>query len=143
MKKYSPYLFLFGLCWVFIAACGFYCSCREQGLLSSCNAPASQCSSFSCLRAWTPGCKGFSSFGSWVVQSTCSVVVVHRLSCSTACGIFPGQKSNPCLLHWQADSSPPSHHGSPCFYGCMNFNTASPKNFIVLNFGVKNHEGII
>ena len=29
-----------------------------------------------------------------------SVVVAHHgLSCSTSCGIFPNQKSNPCPLH--------------------------------------------
>ena len=33
-----------------------------------------------------------------------SVVVAHGLSCSAACGIFPDQGSNPCPLHWQADS---------------------------------------
>ena len=33
------------------------------------------------------------------LQSTGSVVVVHRLSCSAACGIFPHQGSNPCPLH--------------------------------------------
>ena len=32
-----------------------------------------------------------------------SVVVAHGLSCSAACGIFPGQGSNPCPLHWQVD----------------------------------------
>ena len=40
------------------------------------------------------------------------VVVAHGLSCSTACGIFPDQGSNPCPLHWQADSSPLRHQGS-------------------------------
>ena len=39
-----------------------------------------------------------------------SVVVAHGLSCSVACGIFPDQGSNPCLLHWQADSQPLRHH---------------------------------
>ena len=29
------------------------------------------------------------------------VVVVHRLSCSAACGIFPDQGRNPCRLQWQ------------------------------------------
>ena len=29
---------------------------------------------------------------------------VHRLSCSAACEVFPEQGSNPCSLHWQADS---------------------------------------
>ena len=42
-----------------------------------------------------------------------SVVVVHRHSCSAACGIFPDQGSNPCPLHWQADSQPLCHQGSP------------------------------
>ena len=28
-------------------------------------------------------------------------------------GIFPAQGSNPGLLHWQADSLPLSHKGSP------------------------------
>ena len=39
---------------------------------------------------------------------------MHLLSCSAACGILPDQGSNPCLLHWQADSLPLSHEGSPC-----------------------------
>ena len=42
-----------------------------------------------------------------------SVVVAHRPSCSAACGIFPDQGSNPCPLHWQADSQPLCHQGSP------------------------------
>ena len=47
------------------------------------------------------------------LQSTGSAGVVHGLSCSAACGIFRDQESNPCLLHWQADSLPLSHQGSP------------------------------
>ena len=54
-----------------------------------------------------------------------SLVVGHRLqtrrlsscgsgpSCSTVCGIFPDQGSNPCPLHWRADSQPLRHQGSP------------------------------
>ena len=42
-----------------------------------------------------------------------STVVAHRLSCSLACEIFPDQALNPCLLHWQADSLPLRHQGSP------------------------------
>ena len=34
-------------------------------------------------------------------------------SCSVACGIFPDQGSNPRPLHWQADSQPLRHQGSP------------------------------
>ena len=37
----------------------------------------------------------------------------HGPSCSAACGIFPDQGSNPCPLHWQADSQPLRHQGSP------------------------------
>ena len=33
-----------------------------------------------------------------------SAVVVHGLSCSAACEIFPDQVSNLCPLHWQMDS---------------------------------------
>ena len=42
-----------------------------------------------------------------------SVVVAHGPSCSAACGIFPDQGSNLCSLHWQADSQPLCHQGSP------------------------------
>ena len=42
-----------------------------------------------------------------------SVVVAHGPSCSAACGIFPDQGSNPSPLHWQADSQPLRHQGSP------------------------------
>ena len=42
-----------------------------------------------------------------------SVLVAHGSSCSAACGIFPDQGSNPCSLHWQADSQPLRHQGSP------------------------------
>ena len=47
------------------------------------------------------------------LQSTGSTFVVHRLSCSKACGIFLHQGSNLCLLHWQADSLPLNHQGIP------------------------------
>ena len=35
------------------------------------------------------------------LQSTGLIVVVNGLRCSMACGVFPGQGSNPCLLYWQ------------------------------------------
>ena len=46
-------------------------------------------------------------------RRTVSAVVAHGPSCSAACGIFPDQGSNPCPLHWQADSQPLRHQGSP------------------------------
>ena len=63
----------------------------------------SQCSGSSCCRVWSLGCSG-------------SVVLVHRLSCPTSYGIFPDQESNPCPLHWQADSQPLDHEGSPVLF---------------------------
>ena len=42
-----------------------------------------------------------------------SVVVACRPSRSMACGILPDQGLNPCPLHWQADSQPLRHQGSP------------------------------
>ena len=45
-----------------------------------------------------------------------------RLSCSVACGIFPDQGSNPCPLHWQADSYPLRHQGSPAtVISCLGY----------------------
>ena len=75
-----------------------FCSCSQWRLLSGCNAQASHCRGFSCC-------------GSWALE--CSVVSAHRLNCSTACGIFPDQWSNPCPLHWQANPQPLDHQGSP------------------------------
>ena len=64
-----------------------------------------------------PGLQLWQHMGSVIVApglwSTGSIVVAHWLSCSTACGIVPDQGSNPCLLHWQVDSLPLSHQGSP------------------------------
>ena len=42
-----------------------------------------------------------------------SAIVAHGASCSVACGILPDQGSNPRRLHWQADSQPLRHQGSP------------------------------
>ena len=42
-----------------------------------------------------------------------SGVEAHWLSCPVARGILLDQGLNPCLLHWQADSYPLYHQGSP------------------------------
>ena len=91
--------FYFWLCWVFISvwglslvvASGGHSSSRRSGL--SLSWP---------LSLWSTGSR-----------RTASAVVAHGPSCSTACGIFPDQGSNPCPLHWQADSQPLRHQGSP------------------------------
>ena len=82
----------------------------EHGLLivvtSHCRAQA--------LGAWASvvAAHGLSSWGSQALEHRI-VVVAHKLSCSPAYGIFPTQGSNPRLLHWQADSVPLCHQGSP------------------------------
>ena len=99
------YLFIYQLCWVFTAVWAFS-SCGEQKLLSDCDAWASHCSGFSCCRAWSLGCSGLSSFGTWAQYlrlpgSRAQSQKLWRLAlCSVACGIFPDQRSNLCLLHW-------------------------------------------
>lgn len=45
------------------------------------------------------------------LQPTGAVVVMQRLSCSTAHGNFPDQGPNPCPVHWQAGSCPLYHQG--------------------------------
>ena len=81
-KKYVfTHLTVVGLC-----CCAGFLWLRGAGAFSSCGARVSHCGGFSRCRAQALGCMG-------------SVVVVHRLSCPTARGIFPDQGSNSCLLH--------------------------------------------
>ena len=49
-----------------------------------------------------------------------SVLEENGLSCPMAGGIFLDQGLNSCPLHWQADSQPLDHQGSPhlAFLGC-------------------------
>ena len=66
-------------------------------------------------------CAGLSLLRPLLLRSTGSrragsAVVAHGPSCSAACGILPDQGSNPCALHWQADSQPLLHQGSPRDY---------------------------
>ena len=63
------------------------------------------------------GAQALGHMGSEVVApgpwSSGSRIVAPGLSCSSACRILPDQGSNPRLLHWQADSLPVGHQGSP------------------------------
>ena len=76
-------------------------------------------------------CMGFSlqSMGSRVsglqqLQHTGLGVVAPGPSGSMAYGIFLDQGSNPCPLHWQMDSKPLDHQGSPALY-MLDINTLS------------------
>ena len=79
---------------------------------SKCWYRASHCSSFPCCGAQALRRTGFSSWGTWALD-TGSVVVAHQLSCPLAREIFRDQGSRPCLLHWQGYSLPLTHQGSP------------------------------
>ena len=72
----------------------------ESGGYSSIILHASHFSGFSCCRAQVLGTQAL-------------VVVVLRLRCPTTHGIFLDQGSNPCPLHWQADSQPLDQQGGP------------------------------
>ena len=63
-------------------------------------------------------CAGLSLSQPLLLRSTSSrragsVVVAHGPSCSAACGILPDQGLNLRPPHWQADSQPLRHQGSP------------------------------
>ena len=93
-------LFLyFWLCWVFVSVRGLSLVAASGGHSSS------RCADLSLSRRLLLRSTGSRRAG--------SVVVAHGLSCSAVCGIFPDQGSNPCPLHWQADSQPLRHLGSP------------------------------
>ena len=69
-------------------------------------------------------CAGLSLSRPLLLQSTGSrragsAIVAHGPSCSAVCGIFPDQGSNPCPLHWQVDSQPLRHQGSPQMVGSL------------------------
>ena len=94
------YLFIYlWLCWVFVSVRGLSLVVASGGHSSS-------------------RCVGLSLSRPLLLQSTGSrhagsVIVAHGPSRSKACGIFPDQGSNLCPLHWQADSQPLRHQGSP------------------------------
>ena len=95
-KHYFIYLWL---CWVFVSVRGLSLVAASGGHSSS------RCAGFSLPRPLP-----LRSTGS---RRTGSVIVAREPSCSAACGIFPDQGSNLCPLHWQADSQPLRHQGSP------------------------------
>ena len=94
------YLFIyFWLCWVFVSVQGLSLVAASRGHSSS------RCAGLSLSRPLLLRSTGSRHAG--------SVIVAHGPSCSAACGIFPDQGLNTCPLHWQADSQPLRHQGSP------------------------------
>ena len=78
-----------------------------------CGAWASPCGGFSCCRAQAVGTLASVAVVHGLGHCSSWALVAHRLSCFSACGIFPDKGLNLCTLHWQADSKPLDHQGSP------------------------------
>ena len=92
-------LFYLWLCWVFVSVRGLSPVAASGGHSSS-------------------RCAGLSPSRPLLLRSTGSrragsAIVAHGPSRSAARGILPDQGPNPCPLHWQADSQPLRHQGSP------------------------------
>ena len=113
-KKLSPrnqflfffFKFLFICLFIYLWLCWVFVSVRELSLVAASGGHSSS------------RCAGLSPSRPLLLRSTgsrCagSVIVAQGPSCSAACGIFPDQGSNPCPLHWQADSQTLHHQGSP------------------------------
>ena len=97
---FLKYLFIYlWLCWVFVSVRGLSLVAASRGHSSS------RCAGLSLPRSFLLRSTGSRRAG--------SVIVAHGPSCSAARGNFPDQGSNPCPLHWQADSQPLRHQGSP------------------------------
>ena len=97
------YLFIYlWLCWVFVSVRGLSPVVANGGHFSS------RCAGLSLSRPLP-----LRSTGS---RHASSVVVAHGPSCSLACGILPDRGTNPCPLHWQADSQPLRHQGGPTVF---------------------------
>ena len=113
---YFIYIY-FWLCWVFISVRGFSLVAASRGHSSS------RCGGLSLSRPLLLRSTGSRRAG--------SVVVAHGPSCSAACGILPDQSSNPCPLHWQADSQPLRHQGSPLMVLLIACKVKESWNFVL------------
>ena len=100
-RPFLNYLFIYlWLYWIFVSVLGLSLVAESGGHSSS------RCAGLSLSRPLLLRSTGSRRAG--------SVVGAHGPSCSAACGILPDQGSNPCPLHWQADSQPLRHQGSTC-----------------------------
>ena len=107
-KIYPLFLLIFIFILFYLWLCWFFVSLRGLSLVvASGGHSSSRCAGLSLsqpLLFWSTGSRRAGS-----------VIVSHGPSCSAACGIFPDQSLNPCTLHWQADSQPLRHQGSPIY----------------------------
>ena len=96
------FIIYFWLCWVFVSVRGPSLVAASGGHSSS------QCAGLPPSRPLLLRSTGSRRAG--------SAVVAHGPSRSATCGTLPDQGSNPCPLHWQADSQPLRHQGSPVIH---------------------------
>ena len=106
LKFLKIVLFILGVLGLCCCSWAFLSLRRAGAPLAVCGVRASHCGGFLC------------SMGSRArrlqqLQHVGSIVVAHGFSCCKACGVLPDQGSNLCFWHWQADSLPLSHPGSP------------------------------
>ena len=99
VSTWCIFFFFLWLCWVFVSVRGLSPVAASRGHSSS------RCAGLSLSRPLLLRSTGSRRAG--------SVIVAHGPSHSAACGILPDQGSNPRPLHWQADSQPLRHQGSP------------------------------
>ena len=98
LNKLQHHLLLFFLNWfIYFWLCWVFVSVQELSpVAASGGHSSSRCAGLSLLRPLLLRSTGSRRAG--------SVVVAHGPSRSAACGIFPDRGTNPCPLHWQADS---------------------------------------
>ena len=113
----SFFIFIFKfylwLCWVFVSVRGLSLVVASGGHSSS------RCAGLSLSRPPLLRSTGSRRAG--------SAIVAHGPSRSAACGIIPDQGSNPCALHWQADSQPLRRQGtSPAAFCLAHFQHGPP-----------------
>ena len=100
LKKKKKYIYIY----IFLAALCLYCyTCRLSLVASRGHSPAA-------VSPQASHCSG-SYCGAQALGTQASVTVLHRLSCSAACGSLPDQELNPCPLTWKADSQQLDHQG--------------------------------
>ena len=141
------FFFKFWLCWVFTVAWAVLQLQRVVATLQLQRAGFSLLQllllqsrdSVACCRIGALGHAGISNCGSWAQQlwlpgSRAQTPQVRHtgLGHSTACGTFLDQGSNSCLLHWQPDSLPLSHQGSPRFYMLLTKDRLNDRLFMQL-----------
>ena len=119
--KFFPYLFIFG-CLGLHCCTQAFSSCSKRGyslvvvpmLLTMRWLLLLKRTSLAEVGFWYTGFSSCSSCVSGALDhwlGSCG----HRSSCPVACRIFLDQRLNLCFLHWQVDSQPLGHQGSPLF----------------------------